>query len=78
MSKLKIRFVKTKEGYTAQRKTWLIWRDITYVINLGYGSIVYPYTNKNKKDLLTEILDKKYNKCKKHVVVYEYPSLKIY
>ena len=78
MSKIKIRFIETEGVYYAQRKTWLGWRDITYVIDMGYGSVVYQYTNKNKKKLLDEILDKKYNKCKKHVVVHEYPSLKIY
>lgn len=76
--KLKIRFVKSNGVYFAQRKTWLGWRDITYTVDMGYGSVVYQYTNKNKKDLLNEILDKRYNKCKRHVVVYEYAGLKIY
>lgn len=76
--KLKIRFVKTNEVYFAQRKTWLGWKDITYTVDMGYGSVVYQYTNKNKKDLLTEILDKKYRKSKRHVSIYEYGGLKIY
>lgn len=76
--KLKIRFVKTKGMYFIQRKTWLGWKDITYIVNMGYGSIIYWYSNKNKKDLLIDVLDKKYNKVIKHVTIYEYPSLKIY
>jgi hypothetical protein len=76
--KLKIRFVKTNGVYFAQRKTWLGWRDITYTIDMGYGSAVFQYTNKSKKKLLNDILDKKYKKCKRHVAVYEYGGLKIY
>lgn len=76
--KLKIRFVKNNEVYSAQRKTWLGWKDITYYVNLGFACVRCKYTNKSKKKLVKEILDKKYSKCKKHVTIYEYPSLKIY
>ena len=76
--KLKIRFVRTNGVYFAQRKTCFGWKYITYTIDMGYGSVVYNYTNKSKKELLSEILDKKYSKCKRHVTVYEYGGLKIY
>ena len=75
--KLKIRFVKTNGVYFAQRKTWLGWKDITFSIG-GVGRASYKYTDKKKEDLLDKILDKKYKRCKRHVTVYEYPSLKIY
>ena len=58
MSKLKIRFVKTNGEYFAQRKTWLGWRDITYVIDMGYGSVVYRFAYKLSLKLNSDGINK--------------------
>lgn len=34
---------------------------------MGYGSVIYFYENKDKEELLTKVLDKKYKTCLKYV-----------
>jgi hypothetical protein len=78
MTTIKIRFIKHKSDYTIQRKGWFGWKDIKYLIDLGYGSSRYMYTAKTKEDLLSEVLEKYYEVDKRFVRIKEYPTIKIY
>ena len=79
MKKIKIRFVECSNGYFAQRKTWYgKWKNISYVVDCGYGSSEWNYTADTKEVLLSIILDEYYKTCEKYVKIIEFPGLKIY
>jgi hypothetical protein len=85
MRTLKIRFVEhlkeintEPEFYNIQVKKWYGWKTLSFVINMGYGSIVDYYSEKTKEALLEKILDKVYRTTKKHIWIKEYPSIKKY
>ena len=85
MRTLKIRFVEHCEGvaqspkfYTIQVKEWYGWKTLSYVIDMGYGSIVDYYSKETKSELLETILDKVYRTTKKHIWIVEYPSIRKY
>ena len=85
MKDLKIRFIERYSvlrgeinGYLIQKKTLFGWVDITYTIFMGYGSITQSYNNKNKHDLLNDVLRLHYETCIDFVNITEYPSIKIY
>jgi hypothetical protein len=61
-----------------QRKTWFGWNYLTYTIDMGYGSIVNYYENKNKEALLDEVLEEKFKTTRKFVEIIEYPTIKVY
>lgn len=79
MKTIKIRFIKRKKvRYTIQRKGWFGWKDISYTIDLGYGSLIYNYSAETKEELLNEVLEKYYLVDKRFVQVIEHPTIKIY
>jgi hypothetical protein len=78
MKTIKIRFIKYTDRYTMQRKTWLGWKDLTYTIDMGYGSVVNYYENKQTDKLLDDILKKEYHTTREFVDVIEYPMIKVY
>lgn len=79
MKTIEIRFIKVNdEKFTIQRRGWFGWKDITYTINMGYGSVSYDYSALTKKDLLEEVLEKYYKVDKRFVKVIEHPMLKKY
>ena len=78
MKTIKIRYVKRKDTYYMERKSFFGWRRIGYTVNMGYGSIWQSYTATNKEELLKEVLDKHYMMCKKHIEIVEYPTIKVY
>jgi len=78
MRTLKIRFIEKNNQFTMQRKTWFGWNYLTYTIDMGYGSIVNYYENKNKEALLDEVLEEKFKTTRKFVEIIEYPTIKVY
>lgn len=78
MKTIKIRFIQYDDHYTMQRKTWLGWKDLTYTIDMGYGSVVNYYENKQTDKLLDDILKKEYHTTREFVDVIEYPMIKVY
>jgi hypothetical protein len=80
MKPIKIRFIKYKDKckYTIQRRGWFGWKDITYTIEMGYGSVTYEYSAVTKEELLNEVLEKYYEVCRRRVDIIEYPTIKIY
>jgi hypothetical protein len=76
--RIKIRFVKRKNGYLIQRKSFMGWRYVDYTIDMGYGSVRYLYCQDSKEKLLDEVLEKYYEVDKRFVEITEYPHLKIY
>lgn len=79
MKTITIRFIKHKDKtYTIQRRGWFGWRDITYTINMGYGSVTYGYSNESKEDLLKEVLEEYYKVDKRFVQLIEHSTVKIY
>ena len=78
MKTITIRFKKRKEDYFIQRKGWLKWKDFSYTVNMGYGSVTYLYTAKSKEELLEKVLEEYYEVDKRFVQVIEYPMIKIY
>jgi hypothetical protein len=80
MKTIKIRFIKYKDkyNYTIQRRGWFGWKDITYTINMGYGSVTYKYSAVTKEELLEKVLEEYYKVDKRFVEIIEYPTIKIY
>ena len=80
MKKITIRFIKYKDKYryTIQRRGWFGWKDITYTINMGYGSVTYEYSAATKEELLEKVLEEYYEVDKRFVEITEYPTIKIY
>jgi hypothetical protein len=78
MKTLKIRFVKRNNSYTVQQKTWFGWKDLRYVIDMGYGSVSYPYGGETKELALEEVLERKFKVDRRFVEIIEYPTIKIY
>jgi hypothetical protein len=78
MKEIKIRFILENEKYRAERKTLFGWRSISYVIDMGYGSIGYYYTGTTKEELLAELLENYYKMDKRFVRVIEYPTILVY
>jgi hypothetical protein len=76
--RIKIRFVKRKNGYLIQRKSFMGWRYVDYTIDMGYGSVRYLYCQDSKEKLLDEVLEKYYEVDKRFVEIMEYPAIKIY
>lgn len=76
--RIKIRFIKRKNDYLIQRKSFTGWKYIGYTIDMGYGSIRYLYCQDSKEKLLDEVLEKYYEVDKRFVEITEYPHLKIY
>ena len=61
-----------------QRKVFFGWRDITYTINMGYGSVTYDYIEETKESLLDKVLEEYYQIDKRFVRVIEHSTIKIY
>ena len=78
MKTITIRFIKYKDKYTIQRRGWFGWKDITYTINMGYGSLTNYYSAETKEDLLKEVLEEYYEVDKRFVQVIEHATIKIY
>ena len=80
MKKITIRFIKYKDKYryTIQRRGWFGWKDITYTINMGYGSITYEYSATTKKELLEKVLEEYYEVDKRFVQVIEHATIEVY
>lgn len=79
MKTITIRFIKHKDKkYTIQRRGWFGWKDITYTINMGYGSVIYDYSAEKKEELLNEVLEKHYKVDKRFVQIIEHSTVKIY
>ena len=78
MKTITIRFIKYKNKYTIQRRGWFGWKDITYTINMGYGSVIYDYSAEKKEELLNEVLEKHYKVDKRFVQIIEHSTVKIY
>jgi hypothetical protein len=76
--RIKIRFVKRKNDYLIQRKSFMGWKYIGYTIDMGYGSLHNLYCQDTKEKLLDEVLEKYYEVDKRFVEVTEYPHIKIY
>lgn len=76
---IKIRFIKhSDKKYTIQRKGWFGWKDITYTINMGYGSVTYDFSAETTEDLLNEVLENYYEVDKRFVRVIEHSTIKVY
>ena len=80
MRTIEVRFKKYKDkyNYTIQRRGWFRWKDITYTINMGYGSVTYEYSAVTKEELLEKVLEEYYEVDKRFVQVIEHPTIKIY
>lgn len=78
MKTIKIRFIKYKDKYTIQRRGWFGWRDITYTIDMGYGSVTNYYSAESKEDLLKEVLEEYYEVDKRFVQVIEHSTIQVY
>jgi len=79
MKTIKIRFIQHGENkYSMQRKGFFRWRDITYTINMGYGSVTYDYIEETKESLLDKVLEEYYQIDKRFVRVIEHSTIKIY
>lgn len=78
MKKIKIRFYKYKNHYLIQRKTIFGWKFISYIQNLGYGTIICRYNDVNKESLLNQVLENYYRKDKRFVKIIEYPEIHEY
>ena len=79
MKTITIRFIKHKDKkYTIQRRGWFGWKDITYTINMGYGSVTYEYSAVTKEELLEKVLEEYYEVDKRFVEIIEYPTIKVY
>ena len=78
MKTLKIRFVKIYGSYTVQQKTWFGWKDLRYVVDMGYGSVSYPYGGKTKDTALLDVLENKFKADRRFIKIIEYPTIKIY
>ena len=81
MKTITIRFIKNskyKDNYTIQRRGWFGWKDITYTINMGYGSVTYDYSAETKEGLLNQVLEEYYKVDKRFVQVIEHATIEIY
>lgn len=81
MKTITIRFIKNskyKDNYTIQRRGWFGWKDITYTINMGYGSVTYDYSAETKEGLLNQVLEEYYKIDKRFVQVIEHATIEIY
>ncbi len=79
MKTIIIRFIKHgNKKYTVQRRGWFGWKDITYTINMGYGSVTYDYSAETKEDLLKSVLEEYYKVDKRFVQVIEHSTIKVY
>ena len=81
MKTITIRFIKNskyKDNYTIQRRGWFGWKDITYTINMGYGSLTYDYSAETKEGLLNQVLEEYYKIDKRFVQVIEHATIEIY
>ena len=45
---------------------------------MGYGSVMYNYSDKSKKELLKGVLKSYFKVSKDFVIIKEYPTIKIY
>lgn len=78
MKTIKIRFVdykNTSGNLSIQRKTFFGWKDVGYIIDMGYGSVYNLYYHPSKEELLKEVLEKYYKRDKKFTNVIEYPTI---
>ena len=79
MKTITIRFIKHKDKkYTIQRRGWFGWNDITYTINMGYGSVTYGYSAETKEKLLNQVLEEYYEVDKRFVQVIEHATIEVY
>ena len=78
MKTITIRFIKYKDKYTIQKRGWFGWKDITYTINMGYGSVTYGYSAETTKELLEKVLEEYYEVDKRFVQVIEHSTIKVY
>jgi hypothetical protein len=78
MKEIKIRFILENEKYRAERKTLFGWRPISFVLDMGYGSVGYYYTRTTKEELLADLLENYYKMDKRFVKVIEYPTILVY
>ena len=78
MRTITIRFIEYKNKYTIQRRGWFGWKDITYNISMGYGSVTNYYSAETKEDLLKEVLEEYYEVDKRFVQVIEHATIEIY
>ena len=80
MKTIKIRFIfyPNRNKYTIQRKTLFGWKNITYKLDFGYGSVIEYYAGSTKENLLDVVLDNYFIVNKKHTRIVEYPELKYY
>lgn len=81
---MKIRFIEECSDttdeiviYYIEEKKWYGWKRLTYTINMGYGSVCNYFCNKDKKELLKEVLKHK-KLSKEFLLIQEYPSIKEY
>jgi hypothetical protein len=79
MKKIVIRFIERKDKFRIQRKTWYgRWKNVTYVVELGYIPIEYSYSGNTKEEVLNVVLENYYKVDKRFVEIAEYPTIKIY
>lgn len=81
MKLIRLRYVHYYKTNTfcLQRKTWYgSWRYISFTIEMGYGSVMYNYSDKSKKELLKGVLKSYFKVSKDFVIIKEYPTIKIY
>jgi len=78
MKTIKIRYVKRKDTYYMERKSFFGWKRLGYSVDMGYGTYWQSYTSKDKKELLNEVLEKHYMIDKRFVEVVEHPMIKVY
>ena len=79
MKKIIIRFIDHKGKFRIQRKTWYgRWKNVTYVVELGYARAIYSYSGNTKEETLNEVLENYYKVDRRFVEIAEYPTIKIY
>lgn len=80
MPKIKIRYIKTKEGYFIEKKTWFRWKRIGEYITTYGNEILYKSTENKKlftkNDLLKETFGKDYENNKEFIEIIKYPFFK--
>jgi len=81
---MKIRYVEKCNKITGEilnnyieQKKWYGWKRLGYTINMGYGSVYNYFNNKNKNELLKEVLNHK-KLCLNFIKIIEYPTIKEY
>lgn len=74
---IKIRFVKQGDYWLIERKTWLRWKSIGYLVSQGVGSAWIEVYGSKKEEALDKAL--KVLKLRKDTTkIIEYPTIKIY